>query len=266
MTEPQTSRPIPTSWTRPDPALEQALPIDPLDATRPRSRLSSTPTRPTRSSRPGRWSWRRGRGAGLTVCSLTVRWQSAQTPLSRPGSVSAVETHPVALGQLAINPFNAAELIATFGVIGVLAIIFAETGLLVGFFFPGDSLLFLAGIAASPFADEIFHGVQLNIWALLIGAPICAIAGAQLGHLLGARLGRGSCSQAELQDLQAGVRGQGRALLQQVRPGQGGDPGPLHPDRADVPEPGRRRAGDAGPRSSSSTTSSAACCGPTASC
>lgn len=91
---------------------------------------------------------------------------------------------------LAVNPLNAAELIATFGMVGVLAIIFAETGLLVGFFFPGDSLLFLAGIAASPFANEIFEGVQLNIWVLLIGAPICAIAGAQLGHFLGARYGR----------------------------------------------------------------------------
>jgi len=94
------------------------------------------------------------------------------------------------VNQLAINPLNAADLIATFGLIGVLAIIFAETGLLVGFFFPGDSLLFLAGIAASPFANEIFNGAQLNIWALLIGAPLCAIAGAQLGHLLGARYGR----------------------------------------------------------------------------
>jgi len=91
---------------------------------------------------------------------------------------------------LAINPLNAADLIATFGMIGVLAIIFAETGLLIGFFFPGDSLLFLGGIAASPFANEIFRGAQLNIWVLLIGAPICAIAGAQLGHLLGAKYGR----------------------------------------------------------------------------
>jgi membrane-associated protein len=97
----------------------------------------------------------------------------------------------LALGDtLAFNPLNAAQLIATFGTFGVLAIIFAETGLLVGFFFPGDSLLFLAGIAASPFANEILPGVQLNIWTLLIGAPICAIAGAQLGHLLGARYGR----------------------------------------------------------------------------
>ena len=104
------------------------------------------------------------------------------------GTVFAVETHAVAQ-VLAINPLNATELVSTFGLIGVLAIIFAETGLLIGFFFPGDSLLFLAGIAASPLASKIFPGVQLNIWALLILAPICAIAGAQLGHYLGARLG-----------------------------------------------------------------------------
>ena len=91
---------------------------------------------------------------------------------------------------LAVNPLDATELIAAFGLVGVLAIIFAETGLLVGFFFPGDSLLFLAGIAASPFANQIFEGAQLNLVALLIGAPLCAIAGAQLGHFLGARYGR----------------------------------------------------------------------------
>jgi membrane-associated protein len=106
-----------------------------------------------------------------------------------PGSVLAVELHAAAQ-VLAINPLNASELISTFGVIGVLAIIFAETGLLIGFFFPGDSLLFLAGIAASSLAAEIFPGVQLNLWVLLIGAPICGIVGAQLGHYLGARLGR----------------------------------------------------------------------------
>ncbi|MFC7481726.1 DedA family protein [Luedemannella flava] len=91
---------------------------------------------------------------------------------------------------LAFNPLDVKGLLATFGLVGVLAIIFAETGLLVGFFFPGDSLLFLAGVAASPVASEILEGVDpMPIAVLLIGAPICAIVGAQLGHFLGARYG-----------------------------------------------------------------------------
>lgn len=93
--------------------------------------------------------------------------------------------------QLALNPLDPKDLLQTFGLIGVWAILFAETGLLVGFFFPGDSLLFLAGVAASPVADSIFgDGTRLSLVGLLIGAPICAILGAQLGHLLGARYGR----------------------------------------------------------------------------
>lgn len=93
--------------------------------------------------------------------------------------------------ELAINPLDPKDLLHTFGLVGVWAILFAETGLLVGFFFPGDSLLFLAGVAATPVADAIFgDGTKLSLAGLLIGAPICAIAGAQLGHWLGARYGR----------------------------------------------------------------------------
>lgn len=93
--------------------------------------------------------------------------------------------------QLALNPLDPKDLVQTFGLIGVWAILFAETGLLVGFFFPGDSLLFLAGVAASPVADSIFGGgTRLSLVGLLVGAPICAIVGAQLGHFLGARYGR----------------------------------------------------------------------------
>ncbi|SDT73275.1 DedA family protein [Actinoplanes derwentensis] len=93
--------------------------------------------------------------------------------------------------QLALNPLDPKDLLSAFGLPGVLAILFAETGLLVGFFFPGDSLLFLAGVAASEVANSIFgEGAQLSIVGLLIGAPICAIAGAQFGHWLGAKYGR----------------------------------------------------------------------------
>jgi membrane-associated protein len=90
---------------------------------------------------------------------------------------------------LALNPLDAKSLLQAFGLFGVLVILFAETGLLIGFFLPGDSLLFLAGIAASPVAEDIV-GVKLSLPVLLVTAPVCAIAGAQLGHLLGARYGR----------------------------------------------------------------------------
>ncbi|MEV8514945.1 DedA family protein [Dactylosporangium sp. NPDC051484] len=90
---------------------------------------------------------------------------------------------------LSLNPLDAKGLLSTFGVIGVWLIMFVETGLLIGFFFPGDSLLFLAGVASSPAAADLL-GAQLSLPRLLIGAPICAIAGAQLGHFLGARYGR----------------------------------------------------------------------------
>jgi membrane-associated protein len=101
-----------------------------------------------------------------------------------------VETTRALTENLAFNPLDPKDLVHTFGLYGIWAILFAETGLLVGFFFPGDSLLFLAGVAATPVADAIFGGgTRLSLAGLLIGAPLCAIAGAQLGHHLGARYG-----------------------------------------------------------------------------
>ncbi|MEV0644763.1 VTT domain-containing protein [Phytomonospora sp. NPDC050363] len=86
------------------------------------------------------------------------------------------------------NPLDPTFWLETFGAIGVLAIMFAETGLLIGFFLPGDSLLFMAGVATTDVLEAAI-GARLSLWTLLIGAPICAIAGAQLGHFLGARYG-----------------------------------------------------------------------------
>ncbi|TMQ90503.1 DedA family protein [Actinomadura soli] len=89
-----------------------------------------------------------------------------------------------------LHPQAWLQLFGTFATIGVLAIIFAETGLLFGCILPGDSLLFTAGIltAVSTINGEEFQPLSLP-W-LLIGGPIAAIAGAQLGHFLGARYGR----------------------------------------------------------------------------
>ncbi len=89
---------------------------------------------------------------------------------------------------LALNVLDAKALISQLGTVGLLAIIFAETGLLIGFFLPGDSLLILAGVAASSAGLKVV-GSQMPIGVLLVGAPLCAIAGAQLGHLLGAKGG-----------------------------------------------------------------------------
>lgn len=87
------------------------------------------------------------------------------------------------------NLFDAHSIVTTLGLFGVLAIIFAETGLLIGLFFPGDSLLFIAGLAASSSAEKIL-GTHLPIAPLLIGAPIAAILGSQLGHWFGSTVGR----------------------------------------------------------------------------
>jgi membrane-associated protein len=103
--------------------------------------------------------------------------------------VNSAEKTRALLDGLALNPLDVKGLLKTFGLVGVWVILFAETGLLIGFFLPGDSLLFLAGVAASPVARELV-GEELSLVGLLIGAPICAITGAQVGHFLGAKYGR----------------------------------------------------------------------------
>ncbi|GAA3930332.1 DedA family protein [Actinomadura viridis] len=89
-----------------------------------------------------------------------------------------------------LHPAAWLQLFGTFATIGVIAIIFAETGLLFGCVLPGDSLLFTAGIltTVSSVNGQAFQPLSLP-W-LLVGGPIAAILGAQFGHWLGARYGR----------------------------------------------------------------------------
>ncbi|MET7689096.1 DedA family protein [Streptomyces sp. NPDC005483] len=88
--------------------------------------------------------------------------------------------------QLAVNVLSAQSLLAAFGVLGVGLVMFAETGLLIGFFLPGDSLLFTAGLLC---ARSGRHGVQLSLAPLLVAAVVGALAGAQCGYLLGRKAG-----------------------------------------------------------------------------
>ena len=87
------------------------------------------------------------------------------------------------------NLFDAHSIVSDLGLAGILAIIFAETGLLIGLAFPGDSLLFIAGIAASGSGAALLGDGQLNLVGLLVGAPIAAIAGAETGYFLGGKFG-----------------------------------------------------------------------------
>ncbi len=77
--------------------------------------------------------------------------------------------------------FDILTIVKTAGYLGVFAIIFAESGLLLGFFLPGDSLLFTAGFLASQGYLNIFILVPLLFFA--------AIGGDNLGYLIGKKFG-----------------------------------------------------------------------------
>ena len=84
---------------------------------------------------------------------------------------------------LAVGGFLDPErLISTFGTIGLLLIVFAESGLLIGFFLPGDSLLFTAGLLSS-------QGKLPHIALLVLGCVLAAVAGDQTGYVFGRRVG-----------------------------------------------------------------------------
>ena len=80
------------------------------------------------------------------------------------------------------------DLIDKVGLVGIWLIVFAESGLLVGFFLPGDSLLFTAGFFASS-PSSIPSELHLNLPLLLIGCFVAAVAGDQVGYLFGHRVG-----------------------------------------------------------------------------
>lgn len=82
---------------------------------------------------------------------------------------------------VAVNIMDPKSLLEAFGVLGVLGVLFAETGLLLGFFLPGDTLLFSGGFFAA-------QG-KVSLAVLMVACPIVAIAGAQVGHYIGVQTG-----------------------------------------------------------------------------
>jgi membrane-associated protein len=89
-----------------------------------------------------------------------------------------------------VNFFDANSIISTLGLIGVLAIIFMETGLLIGLVFPGGEVVFFAGMAASDAGAKILGEAKLSPLLLFTLAPLVAIIGGEVGYWFGKTYGR----------------------------------------------------------------------------
>jgi len=87
---------------------------------------------------------------------------------------------------LALNWLSPRDLIETFGTIGLILVVFVESGLL-PVPLPGDSILFLAGAFCATGAHS--KDPHLNLAVVVIGAFLAAVAGAQVGYALGHRYG-----------------------------------------------------------------------------
>lgn len=102
----------------------------------------------------------------------------------RVGTLADVTTTDLALGPAWLDPeYLLNDLFGGATLVVLLAVVFIESGLLVGFFLPGDSLLFTAGLLtaqADPFAP---------LWLVLLLVPIAAIAGDQVGYYIGKKAG-----------------------------------------------------------------------------
>lgn len=88
---------------------------------------------------------------------------------------------PQVLGQNKMHVFEIMPLIQTIGLFGVMVFIFAESGLFFGFFLPGDSLLFTAGVLAG--------AGYFSIAALFIGSFVMAVLGDTFGYYFGKKIG-----------------------------------------------------------------------------
>jgi membrane-associated protein len=89
-----------------------------------------------------------------------------------------------------MNLLDPNSVVSTLGLVGVLGIIFMETGLLIGLVFPGGEVVFLAGIAASGSGAVALGDAKLSTPLLFSLAPIAAIVGGEVGYWFGKKYGR----------------------------------------------------------------------------
>ncbi|MEU8762914.1 DedA family protein [Streptomyces sp. NPDC048659] len=110
---------------------------------------------------------------------------------------------------LAVNVLDAQSLLTAFGTLGIAAVLFAETGLLIGFFLPGDSLLFTAGLLSAGAATRPGH---LSLPWVLVAAVVGALAGAQTGYVLGRKAGPAFLARSKSRKIAEGAERAGEIL------------------------------------------------------
>ncbi len=111
---------------------------------------------------------------------------------------------------VALNLLDPHSLLASGGALAIFLIIFAETGLLVGFFLPGDSLLFTAGLLCATGSRSAIH---LSLPVVLLAAGAGALLGAEVGYLIGWRAGRTLLDRRGRPRLQHGI-GRSREVME----------------------------------------------------
>ncbi|KQR52425.1 hypothetical protein ASF88_12890 [Leifsonia sp. Leaf336] len=82
-----------------------------------------------------------------------------------------------------LDPQGLIQAAGPWALLGVCAIVFAETGLLLGFFLPGDTLLFFAGVLT------LTGQISQPLWLVIVAVAIAAIAGGEVGYLIGRKTG-----------------------------------------------------------------------------
>jgi membrane-associated protein len=110
---------------------------------------------------------------------------------------------------VALNLLDPNSLLASAGALALFLVIFAETGLLIGFFLPGDSLLFTAGLLCTTGAGSAVH---LSLPTVMVAAAAGALLGAEVGYLIGWQAGNALVDRPGGHRLRQGIRRSRRAI------------------------------------------------------
>jgi membrane-associated protein len=111
---------------------------------------------------------------------------------------------------------NPTALLSSYGAIGLFVVLFAETGLLIGFFLPGDSLLFAAGLACATTPGATLH---MSLPVVMAAAAGGALIGAQTGYLIGRSAGPAQLRRSRSRRLHHGAE-RAAAMLTRYGPGK----------------------------------------------